>query len=150
MPNDRFSRFVVRAYSKAPNWTGPLAIAACFASAATYVLVSNPTDSGANDLPGCLVKMTTGLDCPGCGGTRAFYYLLRGDLPQAVRHHALAVFAAPFLVWAYVAWTLRLVTGRRIPAPPMTAKATSIYLGVWALFMVVRNIPVEPFTYLYV
>ena len=36
--------------------------------------------SGAFDSPTCLVKMTTGFDCPGCGGTRAFWYLLHGDV----------------------------------------------------------------------
>ena len=47
--------------------------------------------------PTCLLKLTTGLDCPGCGGTRALWYLLHGDLPAAARHHFLFVFALPFL-----------------------------------------------------
>ena len=99
------NKFVVGAhwlYARTPRWVPPAAIATCFAGAASYVLISNPTDAGAGDLPGCLVKITTGLDCPGCGGTRAFYYLLTGNVPEAARHHAVAVFAAAALASAGV------------------------------------------------
>lgn len=148
-PN-RLSRAVVRLYERTPRWAAPAAIATCFAGAASYVLISNPTDTGAADLPGCLVKLTTGLDCPGCGGTRAFYYLLQGNLPEAVRYHAVAVFAAPFLVWMYLAWGIKHTTGKQIPAPRIGAKTVSVFLAAWAVFMVIRNIPIAPFTSLYV
>jgi hypothetical protein len=149
-PPSKLSLFVQRAYERTPRWVAPAAIAACFLGAASYVWVSNPTDAGAADPPGCLVKITTGLDCPGCGGTRAFYYLMHANLPEAVRHHAMAVFAAPFLVWLYVAWAVKQVSGRSVPMPRVTAKAVSLLLGAWAVFMVARNIPVAPFTYLFV
>jgi hypothetical protein len=148
-PN-RFSRLVMRLYRGTPGWVAPAAVATCFAGAASYVLLSNPTDAGAADLPGCLVKLTTGLDCPGCGGTRAFYYLLQGNLPEAARYHAVAVFAAPFLVWLYLAWAIKATTGRSIPTPRIGARTLSVFLGAWAVFMVVRNIPIAPFTSLYV
>ncbi len=149
-PPSKLSLFVLRAYERTPRWVAPAAIAACFLGAASYVWVSNPTDGGAADPPGCLVKLTTGLDCPGCGGTRAFYLLMHGNLPEAVRHHAMAVFAAPFLVWLYVAWAVKQVSGRSVPMPRITAKTISLLLGAWAVFMVVRNIPVAPFTYFFV
>lgn len=140
----------VRLAARAPRWSAPVAIAACFAGAAGWVWVSDPTDSTASDLPTCLVKLTTGLDCPGCGGTRAFYYLLHGNLPQAVRHHAMAVLAAPVLVWLYLAWSVRRVTGRRLPMPQLGGAAVLAFLIAWAVFTVARNIPVAPFTALYV
>jgi hypothetical protein len=149
-PHSRSSRLLGRLADRAPRWSAPAAIGACFAAAASYVWISDPTDSGALDLPTCLVKMTTGLDCPGCGGTRAFFYLLHGNLPQAVRHHAVAVFAAPFLVWLYLGWSVRKVTGRSLPMPRLGGRTVAVFLAVWAAFMVVRNIPVAPFTYLYV
>ena len=41
--------------------------------------------------PVCEFHRLTGLNCPGCGGTRALYALLHGDLPTALRDNALAV-----------------------------------------------------------
>jgi hypothetical protein len=75
---------------------------------------------------------------------------MHGNLPEAVRHHAIAVFGAPFLVWLYVAWTVKQVSGRSLPMPRIGAKTMAVFLGAWAVFMVVRNIPIAPFTYLYV
>jgi hypothetical protein len=145
-----FTRWFLRLHDRSPRWAAPAAIAACFAGAASLVWVTDPTDSGAADITTCIVKMTTGLDCPGCGGTRAFYYLMQGNVPEAARHHAVAVFAAPFLVWLYVAWAVLHVTGKRIPVPKITAKTIGIFLAAWAVFMVVRNLPFPPFTFLYV
>jgi hypothetical protein len=149
-PPGRFARFFTRLYERAPSWSAPAAVAACFAGAAGWVLVSNPTDGGAADVPGCLVKLTTGLDCPGCGGTRAFYYLMTANVPEAVRHHAMAVFAAPFLLWVYLAWTIKTTTGRALPMPSFGSKTIAAVIMAWAAFTVIRNIPVAPFTSLYV
>lgn len=143
-------RLVLRAQQKSPRWAAPLAIAACFGGAAWFVLATDPTDAGAGDLPTCVVKLTTGLDCPGCGGTRAFYYLLHANLPEAARHHAMAVFAAPFLVWLYIAWAAKRMFGKALPAPRITAKAAAYFLLAWAVFSVARNLPFAPFTSLYV
>jgi hypothetical protein len=41
--------------------------------------------------PVCQFHRLTGLNCPGCGGTRALYALLHGDLPTALRDNALLV-----------------------------------------------------------
>jgi Protein of unknown function (DUF2752) len=149
-PPGRYARFLLRLGARSPRWAAPVAIATCFAGAASYVLISNPTDGGAAAVPTCLVKLTTGLDCPGCGGTRAFYYLMQGNVPEAARHHAVAVFAAPFLVWLFLAWSVQHIWGIQIPRPRLTARTVSIFLGAWAVFMVVRNLPFAPFTGLYV
>jgi len=147
---NRFARFLVRLYERSPRWAAPAAIAACFVGAASYVWISNPTDSGASDISTCVIKLTTGLDCPGCGGTRAFFYLMHGNIPEAARHHAMAVFAAPFLVWLYLAWTVKFVWGRTLPVPRLSAKTIGVFLAAWAIFMVARNLPFAPFTSLYV
>src|ERR1700736_2154617 len=81
----RFSRLVLKVAERSPAWAAPAAIATCFAGAVGYVMVADPTTSGAFSAPTCLLKLTTGFDCPGCGGTRAFWYLLHGNLPQAAR-----------------------------------------------------------------
>jgi hypothetical protein len=136
--------------ARIPRWTGPAAVAACFAGGSALVIATNPTDAGAFDGPSCIFKLTTGLDCPGCGGTRAFYFLLQSNLPEAARHHAVAVFAAPFLVWLYVAWVAQAVFGKRIPTPRLTGKVITAFLSVWAVFTVMRNLPWAPFNLFYV
>ena len=148
-PN-RFTRFFLRLHDRSPRWAAPATIGLCFLGAASFVWAMNPTDTGADYVSTCVIKMTTGLDCPGCGGTRAFYYLMHGNIPEAARHHAMAVFAAPFLVWLYLAWALKHVWGRQLPVPRITAKTVSVFLAAWMIFMVARNLPFYPFTALYV
>lgn len=47
--------------------------------------------------PNCLVKRTIGIPCPGCGMTRAVYYLSLFDFKQALYFHPL-VFLMPFII----------------------------------------------------
>ncbi|GGJ77209.1 hypothetical protein GCM10010123_04010 [Pilimelia anulata] len=148
-PN-RIDRFVARWGERLPGWLAPAAVLGCVGAAAGYVLATDPTDGPADALPSCLLKYTTGLDCPGCGGTRAFFYLLRGDLGAAARHHLVFVLAVPLLLWAYAAWALRLTTGRRLPTPRFTPLAAGLALAGWLVFSVARNLPWAPFTWLYV
>lgn len=37
------------------------------------------------DVFACTFKAVTKLPCPGCGGTRAFYYLFRGDILTSIK-----------------------------------------------------------------
>ncbi len=128
----------------------PLGILACFALTTTYVLVNNPTDGKPDFGGGCVLRALTGFDCPGCGGTRAFWYLLHGNVPQAARHHLVFTFAVPFLVYAYVAWSAERVFGVRLPRLRIGPKTITAFLAAWAGFTVVRNLPWAPFTSLYV
>jgi hypothetical protein len=148
--DDRFTTFMLRTWQRSPKWFAPLAILVCFGGGVAYTLLLNPTESGAFSSPTCIVKLTTGFDCPGCGGTRAFWYLLHGDLPAAARSHIIAVFAAPFLVYMYVAWAANLVTGSKLPYLRISPKAISVFLAIWAVFTVARNLPWAPFDWLYV
>ncbi len=148
---DPFSRFVLRLWERSPLWAAPLAALVCFTGGVAYTLAVNPTGAGAFASPTCLVKLTTGLDCPGCGGTRAFWYLLHGNIPAAARSHVVAVFAAPFLVYLYVAWSVNLVSRRKLlPMIPISTRTISLYLAVWGVFAVLRNLPWAPFTWFYV
>jgi len=145
-----FSGLVVRVYERSPAWAGPAAVACCFAGAAAYVLFTDPTDAKASTVPTCLVRLTTGFDCPGCGGTRAFWYLLHGNIPAAARHHAMFVFAVPFLLYMYAGWTAKTVFKRTLPPLRLSAKTIGIFLAAWTVFTVLRNLPWAPFTKLYV
>ncbi|WP_407939948.1 DUF2752 domain-containing protein [Micromonospora tarapacensis] len=147
---DRLTRFVARLYDRAPRWVVPLAAVGCVAAGIGYTLLSDPTRSAPDALPTCLLKLTTGLDCPGCGGTRALWYVLHADLPAAARHHFLFVFALPFLAYLFVAWAGRQAFGWRLPELRIGPKLISGFLAAWLAFSVVRNLPWLPFTALYV
>jgi hypothetical protein len=147
---DRFSLFLARMSARAPAWAAPAGIFACFVGAGAYVLATDPTDASAGDLPTCFLKLTTGFDCPGCGGTRAFWYVLHANLPAAARHHALFVFALPVLIYLYVAWAGEKAFGWRLPALRVSPRAIGLFLAAWGVFSVVRNLPWAPFTSLYV
>jgi Protein of unknown function (DUF2752) len=150
-PPGRFSGFMVRMWHRTPTWTGPAAIATCFAGAAAYTLVTlDPDHANANLVPTCLVKLTTGFDCPGCGGTRAFWYLLHGNVPAAARHHAMFVFALPFLLYMYVVWAAGLVFKKRLPQLRLSPLTVGLVLGLWLVFSIARNLPWAPFTWFFV
>ncbi len=52
--------------------------------------------------PKCSFLSTTGLYCPGCGGTRAVKSLLRGDLIKSFLYH-------PFVLYFVVGYTVFMV-----------------------------------------
>jgi len=82
----------------------------------------------------CVFRLTTGLPCAGCGMTRAFVALARGDLQQALAFNWLApaVFAW-FAVWWLWAMTA-LVRARPLPEQPvwLLRGALAAVIAYWA------------------
>ncbi len=148
--SDPFTNWVQRLAARMPRGATPILIGLCFLGGVGYTLASNPTDASAADSPTCLVKLTTGFDCPGCGGTRAFWYLLHGNVPAAARSHILAVFAAPVLVYMWITWTARVAFGRQLPKLRLSPTTVGVFLGIWGAWAVLRNLPWAPFTWFYV
>lgn len=149
-PADRITRFTDWLRAHTPVWAGPLAALACIGGALTYTQLADPANVGADATPTCLVKLLTGFDCPGCGGTRAAWYLMQGDLPAAARHHLMFVFAVPFLIYMYVAWAGNTTFKWKLPQLKIGPKHVAYFLGAWGVFMVLRNLPWAPFTYFFV
>ena len=50
---------------------------------------------------GCPLKFITGISCPGCGMTRAYYSLLHLDMNMAIYYHPL-LFLVPLMVVLYL------------------------------------------------
>lgn len=56
--------------------------------------------------PPCPFLALTGIDCPGCGGTRATLALLDGDLHRAVDHNLLVLLLGVGLLVLAVRWAI--------------------------------------------
>jgi hypothetical protein len=99
-------------------------------------------------IPPCPVFVLTGLYCPGCGTARALHSLLHADLPAALGYNPLLVVALPFIVAVLGAYALRWTRGTPLPAF-VTSRAVGL-AALWAvaLYAILRNIPLEPFTHL--
>jgi len=89
--------------------------------------------------PRCPFYACTHLLCPGCGGTRALYWMLHGNLHEALHYNALLTGLAP-LVLLWLAWCWYHAERRgRFPSVPWP-KTVAVCLGVVSLaFAVVRN-----------
>jgi hypothetical protein len=98
----------------------------------------NPTTSRL--YPACRLHQLTGLNCPGCGMTRAFHALLHGDLMTALRDNALFIalmLAAAFrAAWFVPGWIRNRPNGGFFPA-----KFLWLLLGLALVFSVLRNLP---------
>src|SRR5260370_29918651 len=79
--------------------------------------------------PRCVFHALTGLQCPGCGTTRALHHLLHGDVAGAFRLNAMLFFVAPFGVTA--------AASRRFATHPLTGW---VALGVTAGWWILRNL----------
>jgi hypothetical protein len=101
----------------------------------------DPTQHGF--YPRCQLYRMTGLQCPGCGGLRAWHALLHGQVNEAFKLNPLFVLALP-MGGAWIAtWSLRK---RRAPTARLTVPTPWIWAGVAVIivFGVVRNLPGFP------
>lgn len=127
----------------------PVMVAATASAACVGIWLADPTTPN-GPLPTCPTKALLGVDCPGCGSLRMLYSVLHGNLLAAARFNALGLVAVVLLIWAYLAWTYGRVVGRRIKSWQHTRWAATVTLALWVVWFVVRNIPVTPFTGLFV
>lgn len=100
-------------------------------------------------LPGCIFHELTGLDCPGCGMTRAASACLHGEIGRAFRYNPVGMILLPL---ASVGVGLETAGWVRHRPPPFRLNAGR--RGAWALvilvfaFWISRNVPAWPFTLL--
>lgn len=92
--------------------------------------------------PTCLLRITTGLPCPGCGMTRSWVHLAHGDVAGAFTYNLfgplLFVLAAALPLWAIYA----LVRRRRPEAifDRLNPRVVMAVVGVWLAYSVVRMV----------
>lgn len=100
-------------------------------------------------LPGCLLRQTTGLLCPGCGMTRACHAVLNGRVGEAFRLNPLGMVLLPAALIGIGLGLLGWVRGRPLGwhFNPGARGSWAIVVAVLA-FGILRNLPWWPFTLL--
>jgi hypothetical protein len=96
----------------------------------------------------CPFKAWTGLDCPGCGATRAAHQLLNGHLLAALDLNAVFVLAVPLLAWWIGARLVEAFGGPAHAVPRLSPTVLRVAIVVLIVFGIVRNLPVQPFAWL--
>jgi len=115
---------------------------AAFAGAGAVVYFFNPGTHGF--YPICLFHALTGWNCPGCGGTRAVYALLHGNIPLALKDNALFVTLLAAAVGRGIWFAAKKI--RRQPVGNfLPAKSLWVLLAVAVIFTVLRNLPAFAF-----
>ncbi|MFF2042187.1 DUF2752 domain-containing protein [Kitasatospora sp. NPDC058170] len=116
----------------------PLAVLAGGLAGAGYLWSRDPHLPG-QVLPFCVFRKVTGLQCPGCGGTRMTYDLLHGDLAAAWQDNAALLLALPLVALLYLTWLRHGLAGRSW-RPPLGRRGTAVLLGTAAGWAVLRNL----------
>jgi uncharacterized protein DUF2752 len=89
--------------------------------------------------PRCLLNTATGLECPGCGGTRAVHQLLHGNLLQALRLNALLVTSLPLLALSVILEVRATLFGIARPAVLYRPALGWTIVAVLVLWTIGRN-----------
>ena len=128
--------------SPATGWFAGILLGAVAAGVAAVVYFFNPATH--RFYPVCQFHQLTGLNCPGCGMTRALYALVHGNFAVAIRDNALFVALLAALAVRGAWFGARLY--RRQPAGEFFPVKFLWPLLVVALgFTVLRNLPAGAF-----
>ncbi|MGN0396819.1 MAG: DUF2752 domain-containing protein [Candidatus Fimimorpha sp.] len=64
----------------------------------------------------CVMRKMTGLYCPGCGGTRAFLFLIHGKIGMSLFYHPVVCYAVTILSVYMITQTIMRTTKRKVSA----------------------------------
>ncbi len=117
-----------------------------FILALALLYLFNPADNGW--YPHCVFHELTGWHCPGCGTLRASYQLLHGNLAEALSMNVLAVVFLPVYGLTYLYRGVRKSEWNPSDSMFQTPVAGWMIVILVSAFWVLRNINIEPFTWL--
>ena len=102
-----------------------------------YFYVNNPAK---NDTPFaiCMTKRIANIDCPGCGGQRAFHQLLHGNFIEAGQLNIFIYFFAPLLAYIFFSFALKPFN-INFPDIDISSKGLLITLIIFIVFTLFRN-----------
>ncbi len=121
-----------------PRLWWAVAGAAAGAGGLAWLATHDPNTPG--HYPACFLLSTTGYYCPACGGTRATYDLLHGDVAGAFARHPVVpvLYVALGLVVVYYLLRRRF---ERLPALVVPTWVWPVAGAAVLVFGVLRNLP---------
>lgn len=119
-----------------------IVLTATLAGGAAVVFFFNPATYAF--YPVCQFHRLTGLNCPGCGMTRALYALLHGEILLALRDNALFILALATLT-IRTAWFGWNVVCGRTNGEFFPKIFLWLLLVVGLVFTILRNLPMFAF-----
>jgi hypothetical protein len=137
-----------------PGHVGPLALSrvrdtTLFFGGLAFAAVLHVADPSEASFPACPFYAVTGLYCPGCGTLRCLHALLHLDLGSALDYNALTVLFVPTLVLAWLSVGFAGIRGREPPRMWNLPRWVGWAIGVmFGLFWLLRNLPVESFSWM--
>ena len=138
-----------RGISKVPPWVPAVAVGGLALTSCVYVALVDPNQPNASSFyPQCTFKQLTGLDCPGCGLTRAMHALMTGDPLRAINHNIFILAIFPLAAYTYTRWLLRSTVGYELPALRLSKKFNIAIVPIVLSFWLLRNLPWAPFQWL--
>lgn len=108
-------------------------LAGCFAVLVVLYVLWQTCDWTIH-LPMCAMLRYTGLYCPGCGGTRAFASLMKGQWMAAVYFHPIVPYGAAIGSWYLISHTLEYISKGKWEIG-MRYRDIYIYLAVALIFL---------------
>lgn len=87
----------------------------------------------------CMTKRIANIDCPGCGGQRAFHQLLNGNFIEAGKLNIFIYFFAPLLTYIFLSFALKPFD-INLPDIDISTKNLGLILLLLLLFTLLRNL----------
>lgn len=89
--------------------------------------------TGRYDLLECRLKATIGINCPGCGGTRALKNLVKGNILSSIYYNAFATYGAIIYLIFFFTQTLSRITKGKIKG--MKFRTLYLWIGIGILIV---------------
>ena len=120
-----------------------IAIWSLLLAGSIYLYLFEPGKTGF--FPPCMFRALTGFTCPGCGSTRAMHQILHGHFVTAFMLNPLLLLAIPFLMFAFVRYSVAVMRGGIPRQNVMPAGLIYALFVIVVSFWIFRNTSFYPF-----
>lgn len=84
--------------------------------------------------PPCILRYMAGISCPVCGGTRAFYSLIRGDIISSVSYNPIVLYSGICIIPFFIGKTIYYFSHKKL-CKKIHFMPIFIYIGLFILLI---------------